>query len=59
MKKNFIKVSDIDTMSALVKLGYQIVDTQNGVYTFLNDDKLCFSDNLDLSKIKYSNMLYV
>ena len=33
MKKNFIKVSDIDTMKTLVKSGYQIIDTQNGVYT--------------------------
>lgn len=59
MKKNFIKVSDVDTMKALVKLGYQIVDTQNGVYTFLNDDKLCFSEKLDLSKIQYSNILCI
>ena len=57
MKKNFIKVSDIDTMKTLVKSGYQIIDTQNGVY--LNDDKLYFSDDLDLSKIQYSNILYV
>ena len=59
MKKNFIKVSDIDIMKTLVKSGYQIIDTQNGVYTFLNDDKLYFSDDLDLSKIQYSNILYV
>lgn len=59
MKKNFIKVSDLETMKALVKLGYQIVDIQNGVYTFLNDDKLCFSENLDMSKIQYSNMLCI
>lgn len=45
MKKNFIKVSDIDIMKTLVKLGYQIIDTQNGVYTFLTVSNYLYKGN--------------
>ena len=59
MKQNFIKTSDKSTAEALKNLNYQQVDFSNGIYTFLNTDKINFSENIDKSKIQYSNMLCV
>lgn len=59
MKYNFIKVIDESTATALTKLGFQKVDEQNGVYTFLNSDKIQFADNVDKTKIQFSNILCI
>ena len=59
MKQNFIKTSDESTAETLKNLNYQQVDFSNGIYTFLNTDKINFSENIDKSKIQYSNMLCV
>lgn len=59
MKQNFIKTSDSEIASKMTNLGFQKIDEQNGIYTFLNTDKLMFSDDIDKSKIQYSNMLNI
>ena len=59
MKQNFIKTSDESTAETLKELNYQQVDFSNGIYTFLNTDKMNFSEDIDKSKIQYSNMLCV
>lgn len=59
MKQNFIKTSDEHTAETLKNLNYQQVDFSNGIYTFLNTDKMNFSEEVDKSKIQYSNMLCV
>ena len=59
MKQNFIKTSDESTAETLKNLNYQQVDFSNGIYTFLNSDKMNFSEYIDKSKIQYSNMLCV
>lgn len=59
MKQNFIKTSDKPTADILLNLGFQQVDFLSGIYTFLNTDKMQFSDDIDKSKIQYSNMLCV
>ena len=59
MKQNFIKTSDKHTADILLNLGFQQVDFSSGIYTFLNTDKINFSENIDKSKIQYSNMLCV
>ena len=59
MKQNFIKTSDETTAETLKKLNFQQVDFSSGIYTFLNTDKIQFSDDIDKSKIQYSNMLCV
>ncbi len=60
MKQNFIRTTDASTSTALLRLGFQKVDERNGIYTFLNTDKLQFSENdIDKSKIQYTNMLYI
>ena len=59
MKQNFIKTSDKSTAETLKNLNYQQVDYSNGIYTFLNTDKMQFSDDIDKSKIQYSNNLCI
>ena len=59
MKQNFIKTSDESTAETLRELNYQQVDFSNGIYTFLNTDKINFSEDIDKTKIQYSNMLCV
>lgn len=59
MKQNFIKTSDCEIASKLSKLGFQKIDEQNGIYTFLNTGKIQFSEDIDKSKIQYSNMLSI
>lgn len=59
MKQNFIKTSDSETASKMINLGFQEIDEQNGIYTFLNTDKMQFSDDIDKSKIQYSNNLCI
>lgn len=48
---------DADTATLLLNLGYRKIDEQNGVYTFLNDGKLNFSDDVNMNKVQFSNML--
>ena len=57
MKQNFIKTSDESTAETLKNLNYQQVDYSNGIYVFLNTDKFQFSNDIDITKIQYSNML--
>lgn len=60
MKQNFIKTTDSETSKKLSALGFQKVDNTNGVYTFLNNGKIRFSDNdIDKKKIQYSNILSI
>lgn len=57
MNEKFIVTSDSGTASKLTNLGFQIVSSQNGIYTFMNTGRLQFSGDIDKSKIKYSNIL--
>lgn len=56
MKEKFLKTTDATTSENLKKLGFQVVSELNGIYIFLNTDKLQFL-NIDKSKIQYSNIL--
>ena len=57
MKQKFIITQDIPTATLLSQLGYQQVQNSNGIYVFLNTDKFRFSNDIDITKIQYSNML--
>lgn len=60
MKQNFIKTSHEETAQTLLKLGFQQIDKQGNIYTFLNTGKVQFSDNdIDKTKIQYSNNLCI
>lgn len=54
---NFIKTSHSSTAEILKNLGFQLVSESNGIYTFLNSDKISFSNDVDKTKIQYSNIL--
>ena len=57
MDEKFIVVSDSEIANKLTNLGFQIVNSQNGIYTFMNTGRLQFSSDIDRSKIRYSNIL--
>ena len=57
MKQNFITTKDASTATLLLEQGYQKVQDSNGIYVFLNTDKLRFSNEIDITKLKYTNML--
>ena len=57
MKQNFITTKDAPTATLLSKQGYQQVQNSNGIYVFLNTEKFRFSNDIDITKIQYSNML--
>jgi hypothetical protein len=58
-KQKFLKTKDVSTAVTLSKLGFQQMDNSNGWATFINNGKLQFSDDIDQSKIKYSNILCI
>ena len=57
MNQKFIQTQDVPTVTLLSQLGYQQVQNSNGIYVFLNTDTLRFSENIDINKLKYTNML--
>ena len=57
MKQKFITTKDTPTATLLSQQGYQQVQNSNGIYVFLNTDKLRFSNEIDITKLKYTNML--
>ena len=59
MKQNFIRTTDASTATTLLRLGFQKVDESNGIYTFLICNKLQFSEDIDRTKIQYTNMLCI
>ncbi len=59
MKQNFIRSSDKETIDTLKNLGFKQIDEQNDVVTFINDKNLKFSNEVDTSKLQYTNMLCI
>ena len=55
--EKFIIVNDKTLREKLILHGFIEIKNSSGIYTFLNTDKLMFSDDIDKSKIQYSNML--
>lgn len=54
-KANFIKVSDEATKEELLRQGYQLIESNNNVYTFLNCQNLNFSG--DIKKLVFTNSI--
>ena len=60
MNKNFIVTYDSDTATLLIRSGFTKVENSNkNAYMFINDKALKFDNSIDLSKLKYTNMLCV
>ena len=57
MKYNFIRTQDQKVAEVLKESGLKVIDESNGFFTFVNDQALKFSDDVDTSKIHYTNML--
>ena len=57
MDKKFIKTSSLETVAILQKLGFQQIDENNGIYTFLNDGKFLFEKGMDIENVQFSNVL--
>lgn len=57
MKQKFIITQDTPIAILLSQQGYQQVQNSNGIYVFLNTEKFRFSNDIDITKIQYSNML--
>lgn len=58
--KHFIKTADESTADKLKTIGYQELRFEDGVHTFLNDsNKIIFSSDIDQSKIKLTNVLFI
>ena len=56
MDKKFIVTTSADTADVLSKIGFQLVQQSDGKWTFLNNNKLVFSN---LKNISYSNILHM
>lgn len=59
MDCKFIQVLDESTSKKLTQLGFQKIQSSDGMCVFLNTDKLVFSEDIDKTKLKYTNMLYI
>lgn len=57
MKQNFIKTSDKETATKLKNLGLQEVNNSEGIYLFVNPDKILFDSDIDQSKLHFTNIL--
>ena len=59
--EKFIIVNDKTLREKLILHGFIEIKNSSGIYTFLNTDKLMFSDDIDIdkSKIQYSNNLCI
>lgn len=58
-KFNFITTCAQDIAIRLRQIGFQEIASQNtDIFIFVNDRHLSFTDDIDLSKVKYSNKLF-
>ena len=53
---NFIQTQDESTAERLEKQGFQLLNKQGNMWTFLNDKKLCFSGE-DAKKTVLTNKI--
>ena len=57
--KNFIVTHDKTVGDKLKKLGFQEISSPNvDICIFVNDAKISLTNDIDMSKVKYSNKLF-
>jgi hypothetical protein len=54
-KEPFIKTTDEETANKLIKLGFSLITSLNGVYIFANDSVTTFDRN---DKVEFTNIMY-
>ena len=57
MNNYFLITSDLNTALLLAKNVFQKVSDSNGIHIFLNSNKIQFSNEIDKSKVRYSDVL--
>lgn len=57
--KKFIQTSDGKTAEILRDIGITEIGSNVGVFTFLNSEKLNFIKDIDMSQIKFTNILCI
>ena len=55
-KQNFICTSDLETVGKLINQGLKLINTSNGIYTFMNDVTFNF-EQIDETKLFKTNQL--
>ena len=57
--KKFIITHDKNVENKLKALGFQEIPSQNvDICIFVNDNRILFTNDIDMSKVKYSNKLF-
>ena len=57
-KKNFIITHDSKVAEQLREILNEVVNSNTDIFTFVNDTTVKFSNDIDMSKIRYSNKLF-
>ena len=55
----FIKTSDKETMKLLTSEGFELINDENGIWTFINCTEKMSKINFEENKITYSNLLCI
>ena len=55
----FITTSDKQQRQNLINLGFQEIPSGNSFFMFINNSTLKFDDNVDMEKLRFTNMLCV
>ena len=55
----FITTSDEQQRQNLINLGFQEIPSGNSFFMFVNNSTLKFDDNVDMKKLRFTNMLCV
>lgn len=56
---NFIQTTDAKTADILRRSGFPELEPNSGFYTFVFSKKLNFVEDIDITKVRYTNMLYL
>ena len=59
MMEKFIKTQDEETANQLKQSGFLFVQKENNYYVFANNSSVNFADNINQTKINYSNKICI
>ena len=59
ISNQFITTSDKQQRQNLINLGFQEIPSGNSFFMFVNNSTLKFDDNVDMKKLRFTNMLCV
>ena len=59
ISNQFITTSDEQQRQNLINLGFQEIPSGNSFFMFINNSTLKFDDNVDMEKLRFTNMLCV